>query len=98
MSQSTADEAEVKPAKPRTAPFRMKVIRDLRKAQESNEKEEEELPHILTIKEWVRLKKKREKEAKKSMKKESQLQYVTVTNHAALIVSMLYSETLSNKT
>ena len=70
-----SDEAEVKQqAKPRTAPFRMKVIRDLRKVQESNEEEEEELPYILTIKEWMKLEKKREKEAKKVMKKESQLQ------------------------
>ena len=74
---SSTVEAEVKPTKQRIAPFRMKVIRDLRRVQESNEKEEEELPHILTIKEWVKLEKKREKEAKKAMKKESQLVYVT---------------------
>ena len=69
------DEAEVKQqAKPRMAPFRMKVIHDLQKMKESNKEEEEELPHILTIKEWMKLEKKREKEAKKATKKESQLQ------------------------
>lgn len=54
----------------------MKMLLDLKKVTESNE-EPEKLPHIPTLKEWIRQEKKKEraekKAAKKAMKKEKQL-------------------------
>ena len=46
----------------------MKMLLDLKKVAESSE-EQEKLPHIPTLKEWVRQEKRKEKEEKKKEKK-----------------------------
>ena len=76
-SGADAKPSSVQPAKRKTPLYCMKVLLDLKKVTESSE-EPEKLPHIPTLKEWVRQEKRKEREeekkAKKAMKiKEKQL-------------------------
>ena len=69
-SDGAEPDAKQKPAKRRTPLYRMKMLLDLKKVKE----DKEEIPHILSMKEWRRQEKKREKEeAKKAVKREKQL-------------------------
>ena len=63
-----AKPSSVQKPKRKTPLYRMKMLLDLKKVAESNN-EPEKLPHIPTLKEWVRQEKRKEKEEKKKEKK-----------------------------
>ncbi len=67
-SGADAKPSSTKPSKRKTPLYRMKMLLDLKKVTESNE-EPEKLPHIPTLKEWVRQEKRKEKDEKKKAKK-----------------------------
>lgn len=67
-SGADAKPSSVQTAKRKTPLYRMKMLLDLKRVTESSE-EAEKLPHIPTLKEWVKQEKRKEKEAKKAAKK-----------------------------
>lgn len=82
MLSRTSCEADVKSGsnkatKRRTPLYHLRMLLDLKKVTE-NQDEDEKIPHIPTLKEWVKQEKRKEKEeqkrVKKAMKKEKQLQ------------------------